>query len=1732
VTTEIQARDVAAGADLLPLIAHLETAGHDDPDNAVSHAGALGRYQIMPGTARHYGFDPARLSDPKYSEQAAGTILNDLWRRYRGDASAVLVAYNAGPGRADKWLATGKRGGLPSETQGYLSKASKWTEGGGIQIAAAAPVSDASPEPIMRKPPRAALPPGRVELDEMGAAGFTTQELSDYKQRETAAMVQGGFTPQEIDKYWGDQLPDTRHMDALTEANLASQTPQAAAKYVTDPLEALAAGWNMSVTGLAINGQVPDTFLAKEASTAAKIANITAQMAGDVPAMLTGFSLGAAGGGALGTAVGGPIGGVVGTVVGAGAGTAAVPQAIREGLILAYRSGEINSWSDFMGIAGSATQRTLKAGAVGAIAAPLGMLGGKVVGAGVSKLAGAETIEIAAAGSNQFTPYVNSSLTASMLGRTADLSTQTAVQAYVGAGLDGRLPDGDDWLAAAVGAFGYHMVATTYGRMVPSRAGERVTDNMEDIFTETGVPPWEAASRAQSDPVLRQELMQIDAFGDPVIPKFRATAMNEPPPYAPPEVLKITGPTEKNGGVVKPEVEGIAQVQGDWVLRQQFTNVPVTRMLSDGTIIPAPDAVAGYLKKFSELAGFKFQVGPAQKDVTDTGYQPAFVRLKQGRGTVGSFVQIPETADALNRRWYGLGTSEVIYHEVGHGLDLHVLHAGREYASMKDMPPALADELIAASQSFAPQLWKMNPGYRMKPSEFMADAIAAWLSNPPIRKQMPLFTAKYGKKLEPYLEIVEATLPKRTGPDTWELPPNDMNPGAAAGAGGGAGQPPAPPSNGQGVGAEPPQRPRIDLDPTMKLDEATLNEIASEFIGAPPEPKGYTFDQFYNGWVSEMGTARKLDDILRTQNYDLKTQMGFEDMFRQTYASDARLAHFIYKGPVELAINAKGQVEFGLVKGVMPVKEIAAMVQKNKGTIAEWENYMVAQRANILEARGLESGHTLSRAQRDDLIKFGADKYEKATQELQKVWDAGLEYGVQTGVFSRAQVERMKQDNGIYISYRRILEERGSRLPANKGRGFKTREPVKKFEGGEDKIMPPLQATLDNLQQIIRAGDRNMAIGSAIGFIERGGLMQELGLKQLKYDPYETIAEPGSEDFKPYGADPEAYKSMLAIRASRFGFSPEKFLYIRNGVPEMWVAQNPDFALLMRGADSPGQGNLFADVMASFARVQRSGIVGMLDFPLRSTIRDQFSAFVNSPHSPPPFVTFFSGMLDAFGKGDRYWEWVRNGGAGAALAEMDKTYFSKDLVALFEETGVTRRIINGVTSPIEMSGLLGTLLDHSNRMGVYKAAKREGLPGPKAAMRARVTHLDFAERGTVAASQTMARITPFQRPTILGLDQMVRGAKANPGAWAFKAFISITLPALLLYFLNDEADKDLPDGEKYSDIPRFQRDGFLISPPVAGVRPRMPIPPDIGVAFHALPIRFLDWLKKEDPDAFKSFGQRVMQAVTPPILPAAVTPVAEHATGYNTFTGRPLIPSSLEGASGPMQYQEYTTHTARTLSNLLGNGLRVQQPVAQTGAERAYQGVGTAMGMMPPTGAETTVGGGVEISPIVLENYVRGWTGPLGMLALKALDIPFKPTTTPWEITDIPFVQSFFVRNPGMSAQPIQDFFDLRKDMEKQHRDRVIAKRNLLQGMGDEAQIQRETEQELPMKLMNNTADAINAQHAILRGIANNKGMSTDEKRQLIDTTTALMVSTAKAGLTVGRDIVKAFKERPGGQQR
>ena len=107
--------------------------------NAVSPAGAIGLFQLMPSTAAGLGVNP---SNPSQNIQGGINYLSQLMSQYGGDVTSTLWAYNAGPGNE-------AAGVLPAQTAAYIPAVqnlqSNWASVLGTGSSDVAVAGDSSP---------------------------------------------------------------------------------------------------------------------------------------------------------------------------------------------------------------------------------------------------------------------------------------------------------------------------------------------------------------------------------------------------------------------------------------------------------------------------------------------------------------------------------------------------------------------------------------------------------------------------------------------------------------------------------------------------------------------------------------------------------------------------------------------------------------------------------------------------------------------------------------------------------------------------------------------------------------------------------------------------------------------------------------------------------------------------------------------------------------------------------------------------------------------------------------------------------------------------------------------------------------------------------------------------------------------------------------------------------------------------------------------------------------------------------------------------------------------------------------------------------------------------------------------------------------------------------------------------------------------------------------------------
>lgn len=280
-------------------------------------------------------------------------------------------------------------------------------------------------------------------------------------------------------------------------AGFEIQGAPAKARDASGPLEALQAGYQGSATGLAIRGKLPDVVLdAQHAKWYEKALASVGQMVSEVPEMVVGAVGGGVAGAAGGTAVAPGIGTAIGGVLGSGAGAFAVPAAIRTSLMEAYKSGTVDSSGGFLNSAKIVLEQTGKEGLIGALTFGAGGVAARVVGKAIAPAIG-EAVSVG---------------TARTAIGAAQATAEVGAMVVAPAALEGRLPEPEDFLNAAIVVFGAKGAIAGAGKL-------------RSIYAKTGVRPEQVVADAKNDPALAQELTAEPVAEPTVRPEFNVEQM-------------------------------------------------------------------------------------------------------------------------------------------------------------------------------------------------------------------------------------------------------------------------------------------------------------------------------------------------------------------------------------------------------------------------------------------------------------------------------------------------------------------------------------------------------------------------------------------------------------------------------------------------------------------------------------------------------------------------------------------------------------------------------------------------------------------------------------------------------------------------------------------------------------------------------------------------------------------------------------------------------------------------------------------------------------------------------------------------------------------------------------------------------------------------------------------------------------------------------------------------------
>ena len=404
--------------------------------------------------------------------------------------------------------------------------------------------------------------------------------------------------------------------------------------------------------------------------------------------------------------------------------------------------------------------------------------------------------------------------------------------------------------------------------------------------------------------------------------------------------------------------------------------------------------------------------------------------------------------------------------------------------------------------------------------------------------------------------------------------------------------------------------------------------------------------------------------------------------------------------------------------------------------------------------------------------------------------------------------------------------------------------------------------------------------------------------------------------------------------------------------------------------------NLAFGVARTAARMLRTGATMSPSFILRNVLRDTVFAGVSSKNGFIPIVDTIRGAIALAKDPAMRAEFEAAGVTEYNFYSSQKSRI-KSLDAMAGETPASAwEIMKAVFSRLEATS---DFFESSTRMGEYMKARQKGLSMEEAARAAREVTLDFSRSGRIG--EQVNQVVPFFNACLQGGDKMVRLFREDFVGTSLKVFKYIVLPSLLVMAWN--WDKDW-----YKDLdPDIKNNYWCL-----GRNIRIPKPQEAGVLFGSGIEALFQQAADKDKDAVSNFLKAFSNNMIPSVLPTVILPLIEWSANYSFFKGRPLVGNKYSRLPDELQYNDYTSELSK--------------------------GIGSAF----------------KLSPMKIDNLVRGYTGTMGALLWSMAGEPFaKANNLPAKhFSELPFVRDFNVTDANLS-RPMNEFYGILDKANRQH---------------------------------------------------------------------------------------------------
>ena len=686
---------------------------------------------------------------------------------------------------------------------------------------------------------------------------------------------------------------------------------------------------------------------------------------------------------------------------------------------------------------------------------------------------------------------------------------------------------------------------------------------------------------------------------------------------------------------------------------------------------------------------------------------------------------------------------------------------------------------------------------------------------------------------------------------------------------------------------------------------------------------------------------------------------------------------------------------------------------------------------------------------------FQSDAFIKEVSEkLDEIRFAMIDAMVEAGRITPAKAQVWKDAIG-YVPFSRIDDFDNLALPQGGGSNAKLAafKEIAKYKGSQDRqTQNPVENFSKLMDWMVNESMKADALGSALPEMELLGYAQ-------------FVPNPDAVDNNKKGAlTPPVY-----VRGQK------KVFYVPDpaNLAAFIGAPTTDVPAFIRGAQK-------------FSQFLRIGVTATPPFAVKQVFDDITRAYVHSGVKNP--AAMLPRILLNFPR--NWWNEIK-GTQSAGVRELAKsgvvpaydTIIGGNVKNILEETGLAPRSVGKAILRIMEAGAKAS--DVAVREAIYNQTLKETGDRALAELRAREI-INFSRRGVSRTADYLIRTIPFFNAYARSMDKLLLAAAGNPSAQ--RSIGATTGYARNLFYkrmgvltaMGFGYALMMSDDEEYQNLSDYVRDRNWVIPggKDLGFVPAIPLPAELSFFFKAIPERIYQYFKlqgtPEERDAMRVLKELMLNGVdifsAPNITPQVFKPILENFMNYSFFLGRPLESQAQLGYDPSERYGTGTSEAMKAASKTLTD-------------------------IATSTGVEA-----LKVSPIMLENLVRGMFGMSTGIALSVADVMVNPTRT-----DRPLHQTIAAQLTGASAV-MKDPVGMRYLDEIYNLDRSVEQvynsyRRKLENNPDDAEkfLKDNFGLYVVRSEVRSTMEAIRALNAQARAIDKMTDLSPEERRVIIN---------------------------------